>query len=87
MARIVLGLSSRTGGNFEFIVKSGQFPDMASIHTVNRTLREFLFLRSQLGIEYPEAGLYVNAYFSSKQIRITGPGFFYKTQRKLDAPG
>ena len=55
VARVVLGTNQNN--HFVFIVKSGQFPDMKSIMTVNRTLQDFLFLRNQLSAEYPEAAL------------------------------
>lgn len=56
VAQVVLGTSVTQ--QFEFILKSGQFPDMESITTVSRSLNDFLFLRNQLAVEYPEAALY-----------------------------
>ena len=52
VARVVLARDKTA-----FMVKSGQFPETSSINTVIRSLKDFIYLRNQLMVEYPEAAL------------------------------
>ena len=59
VARLVVSNETSNDGDLLFIVKSGSFPDINSINTVNRSLKDFIYLRHQLLAEFPEAALYV----------------------------
>jgi ankyrin repeat protein len=57
VARVVVSRENNGSNDVFFLVKSGQFPDTSSINTVSRSLRDFMYLRNQLMVEYPEAAL------------------------------
>jgi ankyrin repeat protein len=57
VARVVLASDTDASNDAVFMVKSGQFPETSSINTVTRSLKDFIYLRNQLMVEYPEAAL------------------------------
>ena len=57
VARVVVANEKSANSGLRFIVKSGQLEDMNSINTVTRSLKDFIYFRNQLMIEFPEAAL------------------------------